>query len=125
MPGSGRADRYISKTVLAYHNQFFDQARRSFVIGAYYPALVSACALGERILNHLILDLRGFYKNKPEYRQVYRKESFDNWQIPVDTLEAWGSCYQKQSPSSAHSSHCEIDRYISMSALTQPCVVTR
>lgn len=76
-------------SVLAYHNQFFDQARRAFVIGAYYPALVSACALGERILNHLILDLRDFYKHTPEYKRVYRKDSFDDWKIPIDTLETW------------------------------------
>jgi hypothetical protein len=76
-------------SVLAYHNHFFEQARRAFVIGAYYPVLVSACALGERILNHLILDLRDFYKHTPEYKRVYRKDSFDDWQIPIDTLEAW------------------------------------
>jgi hypothetical protein len=76
-------------SVLAHHNQFFDQARRAFVTGAYYPALVSACALGERIVNHLILDLRDSYKHTAEYKRVYRKESFDNWQIPIDTLEAW------------------------------------
>jgi hypothetical protein len=76
-------------SVHAYHNEFFEQARRAFVIGAYYPALVSACALGERILNHLILDLREFYKNTPGYKRVYRKDSFDDWQIPIDTLEAW------------------------------------
>jgi hypothetical protein len=76
-------------SILAYHNNFFDQVRRAFVIGAYYPALVGACALGERILNHLILDLRGFYKHTPEYKRVCRKDSFDNWQVPIDTLEAW------------------------------------
>jgi hypothetical protein len=77
-------------SILARHNQFFDQARRAFIIGSYYPALVAACALGERILNHLILDLRNFYKNTPEYKDVYRKDSFDNWKIPIDTLSAWG-----------------------------------
>jgi hypothetical protein len=87
-------------SVLAYHNRFFDQARRAFVIRGYYPALVSACALGERILNHLMLELRGFYKHTAEYKHVYRKESFDNWQIPIDTLEAWTSCCPRLSPSS-------------------------
>ena len=77
-------------SVLAHHNDFFDQIRRSFVVGAYYPALVAACTLGERILNHLVLDLRDDYKSTPEYKQVYRKSSFDNWQLPIETLEAWG-----------------------------------
>src|SRR6185437_16568300 len=66
-------------SVLAYHNPLFDEARRAFVIGAYYPALVGACALGERILNHLILDLRAHYGHTPEYKKVYRKDSFDDW----------------------------------------------
>ncbi len=77
-------------SVLAYHNAFHDQARKAFVIGAYYPALVSACTLGERILNHLVIDLREFFRATPQYRNVYRKDSFDNWQLPIDTLEAWG-----------------------------------
>ena len=76
-------------SILAYHNQFFEQTRRSFVIGAYYPALLSACSLGERILNHLILDLREFYKKTKQYKIVSRKASFDNWQIAIDVLEAW------------------------------------
>jgi hypothetical protein len=76
-------------SILAYHNQFFDQIRRAFVIGSFYPALVAACALGERILNHLILDLRGFYKHTPEYKRVYRKDSFDDWNVPICALESW------------------------------------
>jgi hypothetical protein len=66
-------------SILAYHNRFADQARRSFVVGGYYPALVGACALGERILNHLVLDLRDYFKGTAEYEKVYRKKSFDNW----------------------------------------------
>jgi hypothetical protein len=76
-------------SVLAHHNRFFDQVRRAFVVGAYYPALVGACALGERILNHLILDLRESYRHTPEYKKVYRKASFDDWRLPIDSLEAW------------------------------------
>ncbi|WP_293383220.1 hypothetical protein [Phenylobacterium sp. SCN 70-31] len=77
-------------SVLAYHNQLFEQVRGAFVLGAYYPALVGACALGERILNHLILDLRGAFTHTPEYKHVYRKDSFDDWRVPIDTLAAWG-----------------------------------
>jgi hypothetical protein len=51
--------------------------------------LVGACALGERILNHLILDMRPSFRHTPEFKHVYRKDSFDNWDIPIDTLEAW------------------------------------
>ena len=77
-------------SVLAHHNLLFHQVRQSFVIGSYYPALVGACALGERILNHLVIDLRDFYRATPEYRRVHSKSSFDDWRVPIDTLEAWG-----------------------------------
>lgn len=76
-------------SILSYHNRFFDQVRQAYVVGAYYPALVGACALGERILNHLIIDLRDFYSSTPEYRKVYRKQSFDNWDVPIDALFSW------------------------------------
>lgn len=76
-------------SVLAYHNSFFDQIRSAFVIGAYYPALVGACTLAERILNHLIIDLRPFYPASAEYKRVYRKSSFDDWRLPISVLTAW------------------------------------
>jgi len=77
-------------SVLAYHNVFFRQVRRSFVIGCYYPALVGCCALGERILNHLLHEFRGDFKHTPEYKRVHRKQSFDDWSMAIDVLEAWG-----------------------------------
>jgi hypothetical protein len=76
-------------SVLAFHNRFYEQVRSAFVIGAYYPALTAACALGERILNHLLLSLRDDYSSTPEYGAIYRKESFDNWDVPISTLESW------------------------------------
>lgn len=76
-------------SILAFHNKFFEQIRSSFVVGAYYPALTGACALGERILNHLIIKLRDDYKSTPEYKKVYRKDSFDNWTLAIETLEKW------------------------------------
>lgn len=77
-------------SVIAYHNGFFHQIRQAFVIGSYYPALVGACTLAERVLNHLIIDLREHYRGTPEYQRVYRKNSFDDWRLPIETLEAWG-----------------------------------
>jgi len=46
--------------------------------------------LGERILNHLILRLRDYFKATDEYKKVYRNDSFDNWDLVIKTLEAWG-----------------------------------
>ncbi|TBF30717.1 hypothetical protein [Rhizobium ruizarguesonis] len=78
-----------SMSFLSYHNALHEQARRSFVTGAYYPALVAACALGERILNHLVLDLRDSFKASPHYKKVYRKDSFDYWPLAVTVLTDW------------------------------------
>jgi len=76
-------------SIIAFHNRFFAQARTAYVMGAYYPSLTAACALGERILNHLILILREDFKATPEYKRVYRKDSFDDWTLAIDTLVAW------------------------------------
>ena len=77
-------------SIIAFHNKFFRQVRYSFVIGAFYPALTATCALVERILNQLILHLRNCYISTSEYKKVYRKDSFDNWDLAIDTLESWG-----------------------------------
>lgn len=76
-------------SVLAFHNKFFEQIRTSFIMGAYYPALTGACALGERILNHLIIKLRDYFKGEPEYKHVYNKKSFDNWSLVIKILKKW------------------------------------
>lgn len=76
-------------SILAFHNRFFAQIINSFIIGAYYPSLTGTCALGERILNYLLLTLRDDYKITPEYKKVSNKDSFDDWTIPIKTLEAW------------------------------------
>ncbi|MFN2508767.1 MAG: hypothetical protein ABR589_08340, partial [Chthoniobacterales bacterium] len=76
-------------SIFAFHNRFLLQARTAFVMDCYYPALTGACALGERILNHLILLLRDDYKATVEYKKVYNKNSFDNWNLAIDTLTAW------------------------------------
>lgn len=76
-------------SILAYHNRFLEQIRLAFVLSAYYPALTAACSLGERILNYLILSLREDFRSRPEYKKVHNKDSFDNWSLAIDTLEAW------------------------------------
>jgi hypothetical protein len=79
----------LISSVIAYHNAFLRQVRDAFASGYYYPALTGACALGERILNHLVLDLRDDFRGTPEYKVVHRKESFQDWELAVSTLEAW------------------------------------
>ena len=76
-------------SILAFHNIFMRQVRTSFVAGGYYPALTGACSLGERILNHLILSLRNEFKSSPQYKKVYSKKSFDDWDLAIGILEKW------------------------------------
>jgi hypothetical protein len=77
-------------SVAALHNIYLEQVRQAFTLGAYYPALVGACALGERILNHLVLTLRDDYANHPATTHVTGKESFSGWEKCIRTLEEWG-----------------------------------
>jgi len=51
--------------------------------------LTAACALGERILNHLVLDLRELYNNTDDYEKVKDKKSFSNWDMMIKTLTSW------------------------------------
>jgi hypothetical protein len=77
-------------SLIAFHNRFFRQIRHAFTSGSFYPALTAACALGERVLNHLILLLREEFRATEQYKYVYRKDSFDNWDLAINTLESWG-----------------------------------
>ncbi|MCK9395688.1 MAG: hypothetical protein M0Q44_08860 [Methylobacter sp.] len=79
-------------SIIAFHNVFFAQVLKAFVMGNYYPALTGACALGERILNHLILKLRDDFKLTPEYkknRNIRKEKSFTAWSLVINTLVAW------------------------------------
>lgn len=108
----------LSMSVIAYHNGFHRQVRGAFVMGHYYPALVGACALGERILNHFILDLRQFFRATPAYKRVHNKQSFDNWTAAIDALQAWGvflpetvAQYRALSTLRNRSIHFDVDTY--------------
>lgn len=79
--------KYFS--VIAYHNSFLEQVRQAFVIGAYYPALTSACALGERILNQILLGVKDSFKTTPEYKKVGLKEKNDDWERLIEALSNW------------------------------------
>ncbi len=77
-------------SVISFHSKFLTQIRNAFIVGAYYPALTGACALGERILNHLLLNLREYYKNTDGYKKIRKKKSFDKWIEAIDILDSWG-----------------------------------
>ena len=76
-------------SVVAFHNRFLNQIRHASIHGQYYPALTAACALGERLLNHLVIKLRDDYKGHDLYKTVHRKSSFDNWPLVIEVLSQW------------------------------------
>lgn len=76
-------------SIVAFHNVLFQQTRRAFVQGAYYPALTGICALGERILNQLVLTLRDLHSGAPGFEKVERMVSSSNWKALISTLEGW------------------------------------
>jgi len=75
--------------VIAFHNKFLKQIRHSFIVGSYYPSLTGACALGERILNHLLINLKNSYKESKHYKKIYNKQSLDDWDKMIEILKDW------------------------------------
>lgn len=76
-------------SIVSYHNKFLQEIRNSYIMGYNYTALVASCTLIERILNHLILDLREYYKSEPNYLKISRKGSFSKWEETAQILKDW------------------------------------
>ena len=67
-------------SIVHQHNEILSQVRSAFAHGDFYPALVGACALGERIFNHLLLELRQDYLNHPATTKRTRSSDvFTDW----------------------------------------------
>ena len=83
-------------SILSYHNALLNQIRHAYVHGQYFPALTGACVLGERILNHLVLELREDYQQRDSQLEentengIYTHEAFSNWNIMLSALDSWG-----------------------------------
>lgn len=76
-------------SVISFHNHFYRQARHAFIVGAYYPSLTATVALGERILNELVLGLRSDFPVPKDRPKIGTKKSFNNWKLMIDALEEW------------------------------------
>lgn len=76
-------------SVLSVHNELLAQLRGAFIGGAYYPALVGAGALGERLLNEIFLTLRKYFITHPATKDVRNKKSIDNWMKLIGILREW------------------------------------
>lgn len=78
-------------SVVALHNVYLAQSRAAFVGLNYYPALLGASGLGERLLNQLVLSLRQDYEQHEATKRVAAKQSFDNWDVCIKALRGWGT----------------------------------
>ncbi len=61
----------------------------AYCCGYFYPAMTAAGALGERILNRLMLKTRQHFKSSPHYKKIYSKKSSDDWELLVKILRDW------------------------------------
>lgn len=89
-----KLDRFknLDLAYLGIPEEYFDllqEISSSYYCGSFYPAMTSAGALGERILNRLIIKLRDYYKSSKHYKNIYRKNSFDQWELPIKVLKDW------------------------------------
>ncbi len=79
-PPLGLIDEYPEKV---------QQVINTYSSGYFYPAITSACCLAERILNRLILKTRHHFKSHSRFKQIYMKQSFDNWDQMLDIISDW------------------------------------
>jgi hypothetical protein len=73
------------------HTVLLRQVRSSFAHGDFYPALVGACALGERLLHQMVLAIRQDYANHPATTRRVRSGRLGNhWGALITVLHGWG-----------------------------------
>ena len=77
-------------SIVSTHNHILNECRQAFVMCYYYPALLGVAGLGERILNELVLTLRGDFKSSEHYKKIYNKGSIDDWELAKNILKDWG-----------------------------------
>jgi hypothetical protein len=74
-------------SVVREHNDLLRQVRSAFAHGNFYPALVGACALGERILGQLVIALRtDFVNHRATTRRVRAGKALNDWGALIQVL---------------------------------------
>lgn len=81
--------KYPTIALIEEYREKIGEIIDSYTMGNWYPAVTSACCLGERILNRLVLKCRHHFKGHREYKKIYNKESFDDWGRMLDLIEDW------------------------------------
>ena len=95
LDGDRKLDNYRAMgpapwSVVFEHSVLLRQVRGSFAHGSFYPALVGACALGERLLHQLVQSLRQDYINHPATTKRVRSGRLSSeWGTLIDVLHGW------------------------------------
>jgi len=76
-------------SVIAYHNNYLNQIRNSYIIESYFTALTGACSLGERMLNHMVLAFRDQFKHTKSPKRLYSNAPLRNWELGIKALSDW------------------------------------
>lgn len=82
----------LDLAILGVPDEYYDLMKpiiSSYCCGYYYPAMTSAGALGERILNRLLINTRDYFKSSKHYKKIWKKQSFEQWEIPIKILLEW------------------------------------
>jgi len=82
----------VKKPALAIVEEYWyllNEIADAYVSGYFYPALTGACCLGERIFNVMILKLREYHKSSKFYKNIYRKDSFIDWDEAINISKEW------------------------------------
>lgn len=78
-------------SVVFEHTRLLRQVRAAFAHGDFFPALVGACALAERLLQQLVLALRPDYlDHRSTPKQIRSGRLRPSWKPLIATLHAWG-----------------------------------
>ena len=73
------------------HGVLLGQVRSAFAHGEYYPALVAACSLGERVFNQVVSATASDYRDhKATTNRVRKGSDLRNWDAAIDVLAGWG-----------------------------------
>ncbi len=78
-------------SIVFEHSVLLRQVRNAFAHGDFYPALVGASALGERLLHQLVHALRRDYINHSASTKAVKSGNLKNeWGSLIDVLQGWG-----------------------------------
>lgn len=75
-------------STIGWHLKMWAEVRHAFVSGVYFPAAVGAGALGERVLNHMLIDLSDDCATERDRTGIEAQQA-PTYSAALDILERW------------------------------------